>query len=85
MGAGDGRKERMMVEGQSLVTDSGREETDDGHMVNLPFTSLPLLFFSGSHSTDEETEVREASDQLPSLRCGIRGCADVGGVYCGLF
>lgn len=56
----------MMVEGQSLVTGSGREETDDGWMVNLRFTSLPLLF-SGSHSTDEETEVQRSFRPTPLL------------------
>lgn len=66
----------MMVEGQSLVTGSGREETDDGQVVNLPFTSLPLLFLaapdpggrnSDSHSTDEETEVQRSFRPTPLL------------------
>lgn len=64
----------MMVEGQSLVTSSGREETDDGQVVKLPFTSLPLLFLatpdpggrnSGSHSTDEETKVQRSFRPTP--------------------
>lgn len=66
----------MVVEGQSLVTGSGWEETDDGKVVNLPFTSLPFLRLatpdpgggnSGSHPTDEETEVQRSFRAAPIL------------------
>ena len=64
------------MEGQSLGTGAGREERDDGQVVNLPFTSVPSPLLAapdpgrrnaGSHSTDEETEFQRGVTPPPIL------------------